>query len=341
MISKNELLVINQIETYAIFTLDGYGKVASWNKGARRLIGYEEGEVIGLPGSIIFTPEDLRRLEPEREMRDVITKGLVETRRWHIGKYGMRFWAESSLTLLRNDAEEINGFVKVLREENNQHKTYEENERFLTNAINLFCIVGFDGQIKRVNPAFTRALEMGSTDLPSTDIFDLIHPDDRAATEVKFSRLTYGQPINNLSLRFTTENGSSKLLTLAFYPDIAEGLAYGIGQDISDLREEENVTSVQIGETVSNYLTDDFLATLSEELKDPLYTIRDFAELLMRTPDTSHIGQIRWAAEIIHRHAEAQARIIRNMLDNSNRNKMRTGAAELSGSAALQSQRSK
>jgi signal transduction histidine kinase len=294
-----------------------------------------------LPGSIIFIPEDLRRLEPEREMRDVVTKGLVETRRWHIGKYGMRFWAESSLTPIRNDAEEINGFVKVLREENNQRKLCEENERFLTHAINLFCIVGFDGQIKRVNPAFTLALEMGSEDLPSTNIFDLIHPDDRAATEVKFSNLTYGQTIKNISLHFSTENDSSKLITLAFYPDIAEGLAYGIEQDISDLREEENETSAQIGKAVSNYLIDDFLAMLSEELKDPLYTIRDFAELLMRTPDTSHIGQFRWAAEIIHRHAEAQARIIRNMLDNSNRNKMSTGSAELSGRAESESQRSK
>jgi signal transduction histidine kinase len=227
------------------------------------------------------------------------------------------------LTPLRNDAEEINGFVKVLREENNQHKPYEENERFLTHAINLFCIVSFDGQIKRINPAFIRALELDFEDLPSTNLFNLIHPDDRAATEIEFSKLTYGHSINNVSLRFSIENGSSKLLTLAFYPDIAEGLAYGIGQDITDLRGEEKETSAQIEEAVSNYLTDDFLATLSAELKDPLYTIRDFAEHLMRTPDTSHIGQIRWAAEIIHRHAEAQARIIRNMLDKSNRNEMR------------------
>src|SRR5262245_42239755 len=180
MISKNDLLVINQIENYAIFTLDDYGQIVSWNRGARRLTGYEEEEVIGLPGSIIFTQEDVRRLEPEREMRDVITNGLVETRRWHIGKYGIRFLAESTLTPLRNDGEEITGFVKVLRAENNQHKPGEENEQFFTHAINLF-IVSFDGQIKRVNPAFLRALKLSHDDLPSTNIFDLVHPDDRAA----------------------------------------------------------------------------------------------------------------------------------------------------------------
>src|SRR5262245_53473597 len=322
MISKNELLVINQIESYAIFTLDGKGQIASWNKGARRLIGYEEKEVIGLPGSIIFTPEDLRRLEPEREMRDVITRGSVETRRWHIGKYGIRFWAESSLTPLRNDGEEITGFVKVLRAENNQLTLSEVSEQLFTQASNLFCIVSLEGKIRHVNPALIQALDLGYEDLSSTNIFDMIHPDDRAATEVEFSKLANGQSIKNIALRFSFGNGQSKLLTLAFFPDLAEGLAYGIGQDISDNREEENETSARIQDAVSNYLTDDFLATLSDELKDPLDTIRNFAELIMRTHQTSHIAQIRWAAEIIHRQADAQAEIIRDLLYNSHRNKM-------------------
>jgi hypothetical protein len=51
---------------------------------------------------------------------------------------------------------------------------------------------------------------------------------------------------------------------------------------------------------------------------------------MMRTDHTSQIGQIHWAAEIIHRHAEAQAKIIRDLLDNLNKNKMSAGAAELS-----------
>jgi PAS domain S-box-containing protein len=316
MISKQELFVINQIETYAIFTLDGYGKIVSWNKGARRLIGYEEEEVIGLPGSIIFTPEDLRCLEPEREMRDVITKGFVETRRWHIGKYGLRFWAESSLAPLRNEGKEIDGFVKVLREENKQHKPSEENERFFTHDYNSFCIVNFDGQIIRANPAFIRAVGLGPENLLATNLFDLIHSDDRAAIKVEFSKLTRGQCIKNITLHFSIENGPSNLITMSFFPDLAEGVAYGIGKDNS---EEQTDTSTQIKEAVTNYLIDDFLVSLSEELKDPLCTIRDFAELLMRTTETNHVGQTRWAAEIIHRQVEAQARIIRNMLDNSSR----------------------
>ncbi|MCI0661410.1 MAG: PAS domain S-box protein [Acidobacteria bacterium] len=325
---KDEFLVINQIENYAIFTLDGYGQIASWNKGARRLIGYEEEEVIGLPGSIVFTPEDVIRLEPEKEMREATKKGVFETRRWHIGKYGMRFQAESSLTTLRNDKEEITGFVKVMRDENNHHKNAEEDGRFFKNAIDLFCIVSLDGQIKRVNPAFLRTLEPATEELPSTNIFELVHPDDRDEVEAEFSKLMRGQPSKNIKHRFSIENGSSKRLAWAFFPDITEGLAYGVGREISDHKEEAREPVARIRDAVSNYLTDDFLATLSAELKDPLNTIRDFSELLMRTHHTSQIAQIRWAAEIIHRHAEAQAGIIRDLLDDSNSNKLRAKAVK-------------
>src|SRR5262247_1834093 len=234
MNAKNELFVINQIENYAIFTLDDYGQIVSWNKGARRLTGYEEEEVIGLPGSIVFTPEDVRRLEPEREMREATKKGVFDIGRWHIGKFGIPFWAESSLSPLRDDGEEITGFVKVLRGENNHDQPAGEIGRFFTHAIDLFCIVTLDGQIKHVNPAFIRALEVTAEVISSKTIFDLIDADDRAAVEAGFSKLAMGQSIKDIKHRISIENGSSKLLAWAFFPDLAKGLAYGVGRDISD-----------------------------------------------------------------------------------------------------------
>jgi PAS domain S-box-containing protein len=327
MITKDELLVINQIENYAIFTLDDYGQIASWNKGAQSLTGYEEEEVIGLPGSIIFTPEDVIRLEPEKEMREATKKGLVETRRLHIGKYGKCFWAESSLIPLRNNGEKITGFVKVLRAENNKDKIGEEKGRFFSHSIDLFCIVSFNGQIKCVNPAFIRALKTAGGEMPLTTIFDLIHPDDRAAVEVEFSKLITGQSINNVRHRFSFGNGTTKLFAWAFFPDLTEELAYGVGRDISDFKEEEHGPAEQNGEN-GYQPTEEFLAALSDDLKDPLNTIRDFAELIMRTHHLSQIAQIRWAAEIIYRHAKAQAELIENLLDNPRIKRTSVGTLE-------------
>ncbi|MCI0389617.1 MAG: PAS domain-containing protein [Acidobacteria bacterium] len=243
-----ESLVINSIEDYAIFMLDHDAHILSWNKGARRLLGYEEAEVIGLPGSIVFTPEDLRRGEPEIELREAINKGLIEIKRWHRGKDGMCFWANSSLTTLRNDEGEITGFIKVLREETSQGHLDKETSRFFTHTLDILCIVSIDGHLKRVNPAFIRALDLTDGEVLEetlsnegylvTTIFDLIHPDDRALAEAEFKQLAIGKPINNLENRFRLKGGSYKWLAWTFFPDLEEGLAYGVGRDITEHKDQ-------------------------------------------------------------------------------------------------------
>lgn len=47
--------VIEQVEDYAIFTLDEAGRVSTWNRGAERVLGYFEEEALGEPGALIFS----------------------------------------------------------------------------------------------------------------------------------------------------------------------------------------------------------------------------------------------------------------------------------------------
>ena len=57
-------LLVENLRTYAVFTLDANGVIESWNQGVRELFGYEEHEFVGQPGSMIFTLED--RTRPRR-----------------------------------------------------------------------------------------------------------------------------------------------------------------------------------------------------------------------------------------------------------------------------------
>ncbi len=59
---------IETVRDYAIFLVDLTGRVASWNVGAERILGYREAEVVGQPLAIFFTPEDLERGTPKWEM---------------------------------------------------------------------------------------------------------------------------------------------------------------------------------------------------------------------------------------------------------------------------------
>jgi two-component system, chemotaxis family, CheB/CheR fusion protein len=73
-------------------------------------------------------------------------------------------------------------------------------------------------------------------------------------------------------------------------------------------------------------LKDEFLATLSHELRNPLNSIIGNAAILLRSSQTEHSSFVQRAAETIHRNASAQARLINDLLDLS---RLQTGKLAL------------
>ena len=47
-------LLVENITDYAIFMIDDEGRVASWNSGAQRLLGYTAQEILGQPTATFF-----------------------------------------------------------------------------------------------------------------------------------------------------------------------------------------------------------------------------------------------------------------------------------------------
>ena len=62
-------LLVERTTDFAMFLLDAEGKVATWNEGARRILGWEESEVLGQTTEYLYTPEDQAQCIPERQLR--------------------------------------------------------------------------------------------------------------------------------------------------------------------------------------------------------------------------------------------------------------------------------
>ncbi|MBV8828212.1 MAG: PAS domain S-box protein [Acidobacteriaceae bacterium] len=60
---------------YAFITLGLDSNALGWNKGAELLLGYSQEEVLGKPGALFFTPEDVSRGEPDRETATALRDG--------------------------------------------------------------------------------------------------------------------------------------------------------------------------------------------------------------------------------------------------------------------------
>jgi PAS domain S-box-containing protein len=110
-------LLVEQVKEYAIFSTDTQGRPTTWNEGVQRVLGFSDTEFIGaeiIP--IIFTPEDLAAGVPQKELATAASTGTASNDRWLRRKDGRRFWAEGMTTGLHDEAGNLIGFSKVLRD---------------------------------------------------------------------------------------------------------------------------------------------------------------------------------------------------------------------------------
>ena len=109
-------LLVQGVKDYAIFMLDPDGRVETWNAGAERIKGYRTDEIIGTHFSRFYTPEDLIKEKPERELMAAIADGVAEDEGWRVRKNGTRFWANVVITALYDSEHRLRGFAKVTRD---------------------------------------------------------------------------------------------------------------------------------------------------------------------------------------------------------------------------------
>lgn len=124
---RYRLILENALE-YAIFTVDLEGRVTTWNSGARRVLGFEEQEILGRRLDVIFTAEDRANGALDEEMRRALAHGRAQDERWRLRKDGSPFWASSLLMTLKGERGQNLGFLKILRDRTS-HKRAEEQAR--------------------------------------------------------------------------------------------------------------------------------------------------------------------------------------------------------------------
>ncbi|MGJ7918670.1 PAS domain S-box protein, partial [Massilia sp. LXY-6] len=123
-------MVAESTHDYAIITLDAEGRTTSWNKGAERMFGYTEAEMLGHTLETLFTPEDRERGAREAEMQRARDEGRSEDERWHLRKDGSRFYASGVTNPLGQGAEY--GFAKIARDETERLRQMSERDEALS-----------------------------------------------------------------------------------------------------------------------------------------------------------------------------------------------------------------
>ena len=109
-------LLVETVQDYAIFMLDPFGHVASWNLGAQRTKGYTAEEIIGQHFRVFYPEAQQLEKHPEHELELARRDGRYEEEGWRIRKDGSQFWAHVTITAVRDEHGELIGFAKVTRD---------------------------------------------------------------------------------------------------------------------------------------------------------------------------------------------------------------------------------
>jgi diguanylate cyclase (GGDEF)-like protein/PAS domain S-box-containing protein len=124
--------IYGTVTDFGIMTLGLDSRITSWSAGAAALFGYTAEEIMGAPSASTFTPEDVAKNEPQKEIDTAARLSRAADYRWHLRKDGSRFWADGVLTPIRNAENELIGYLKILRDITERKLAEDEISRMAT-----------------------------------------------------------------------------------------------------------------------------------------------------------------------------------------------------------------
>ena len=189
-------LLVSSVTDYAIYLLDVSGRVASWNPGAERIKGYRAGEVTGRHFSLFYTAEDRAAGKPEQALGHAAREGRFQGEGWRQRKDGSRFWAEVTLTALRDASGALKGYAKVTRDMTARHVEREREQLFAAtfdSAANGITVADTTGRYLGANASFQRLVGYTEAELRETSFFDITHPEDVVESWRAFQAIVTGE----------------------------------------------------------------------------------------------------------------------------------------------------
>jgi PAS domain S-box-containing protein len=342
-------LLIDEVQDYAIFLMGIHGEIRTWNRGAARIFGYAADQVIGQNFRIFYPQEDLANRKPERELEVADREGRIEDEGWRIRGDGVRFWVNTVITALRNPDGKLRGFAKVTRDltkrraADEQLRQSEEMFRLLVANVQDYAIFMLDteGHIASWNAGAHRIKGYTAEEIIGKH-FSIFYPEEdiksgKPPRELEIAKEYGVYEEEGWRLRKDGTRFWANVVITAVHDE--EGRLRGfakVTRDITDRKQAEETQRALLQQREArlaaeeerrraeasfrvaqeaNRAKDEFLMTLSHELRTPMTAILGWARLLPTMSPNEPM--FREAVSSIARGAQLQARLIDDVLDVS------------------------
>ncbi|AGW94180.1 chemotaxis protein CheY [Ralstonia pickettii DTP0602] len=335
--------LVESIQDYAIFTLDVDGHVSSWNKGAARIKGYTRKEILGKHFSQFYTPDAIARRWPQAELKAAAEMGRFEDEGWRVRKDGTRFWANVVITALRDADGRLIGFGKVTRDMTEQRRNAEalrqseETLRLLVEGVKDYAIFMLDpgGHVISWNAGASYIKGYRRDEIIGRHFSLFYPPEDVAAGKPArhLERARRGGRMEDEGWR-VRKDGSlfwANVTLTAVYDESRSLRGFAkVTRDMSERRRREELER-------SSQRMNEFLATLSHELRNPLAPVRSALGAMRLAPDDDSVADK--SLRLIERQVGHLSRLVDDLLDigriTSGRIELRTEPVEFNEIVAL------
>ncbi|MGH7555633.1 MAG: PAS domain S-box protein [Longimicrobiales bacterium] len=214
-------LLVETVEDYAICLLDLNGRVTSWNRGATRIAGFTEHEIVGQHFSIFYPADDVSAGRPELVLRTAAANGRYDDEGFQVRKDGSSYWARVSVMALHDTDGQVVGYA-ALTHDLSDGQTLDDGlhsrELSLAQAQHIVSIGSWtwDVAANRVtwSDELYRIYGIGPGDFGGTFTAFLakVHPEDRANTRAAIENAYATRQPFDFEERIVRSDGATRVL---------------------------------------------------------------------------------------------------------------------------------
>ena len=281
-------LLVEGVRDYAIFMLDGAGRVLTWNAGAQRLKGYRAEEIIGKHFSCFYPSDAVEAGKPARLLALAAREGRVEDEGWRVRQDGSRFWADVIITALRDPDGSVIGFAKVTRDITERRRAelalHESEERFrlLVESVQEYAIFVLDpaGRVASWNAGAEAIKGYAAEEILGQHVTVFYTPEDVALgkPQAQLEAAAREGRVEDEGWRLRKDGNRFWADTVITAMRDPTGALIGFGKVTRDLTRRRRIEE-QLAQ--SNAELERFSYSVSHDLRAPLRAINGYAQAVL------------------------------------------------------------
>jgi PAS domain S-box-containing protein len=319
-------LLIDSVKDYAIFMLDGEGRVLTWNTGAEHLKGYARAEIVGRHFSIFYLEADVAAGKPEHALAVAKATGRYEAEGLRVRKDGSLFWANVVITAVHDEAGEHVGFAKVTRDLTEQKRAEEalraseERFRLIVESVKDYAIFMLDreGRVASWNTGARQIKGYEATEIVGRHFSQFYPAADVAAgkpeRELDIAKATGRYEEEGCRVRKDGSLFWANVVITAVHDKAGEHIGFAkVTRDLTERRrgEEERIRLAHAQEALR--LRDEFISLASHELRTPLLALDLGTQRL--TENQGSPGRVARELELMRGNTARLTRLVDTLLD--------------------------